>query len=366
MAKADIKKTNVRLGGFSPALADATAVVPWPQKGKTELSPSHTSDYVTNPAESITEAFGAGLDVEIGDSSNFDSGMDFSPTPAPQGFDANQIPKMFEGLLGQIGGQQAPLARPLPADYSPTKTFLATFAGSLGTQLTRNPAILENIQRKLAERDQRRDAIADQNYAQDLLFNQDKSNKLISLRGKILENQIETMLAQGNAEGARIAAENLVKLKAQYEKDLEKMKQAGETARVKMQVEAKTGGEAGKPITMDQMLTQIREIETADPKKLPEVAQKHWGPFPAGKAVVTKQDAAIRVYAGAALGGDTDAVKTLGFTRLMEAVKMKFKIKGQKASADQAKKVAAELRGVGIPWDVVEGQLRAFGFEVGE
>jgi hypothetical protein len=62
-------------------------------------------------------------------------------------------------------------------------TFLGA-CGSLGAQLTKNPAVQDSIMRTLAENESRRKAIEDQNYSQDLVFNQQKASQRLAATGR--------------------------------------------------------------------------------------------------------------------------------------------------------------------------------------
>lgn len=316
---------------------------------------------IANPAEQVANDFGggAGTTVETTSAGGMAIGPppDFSQAalPAPQ-ITAGQIPGMYAGLLQQMQGEAPPLGRPEPAEYSPAQTFLSTFAGILGTQMARNPAIQENILNKLGEREQRRQAIEDQNYANRLLFDTEKRNRLVALRGKILEDQIATALSQGNAEVARIAAQNLEKLRGEHQAYVEKIRQAGELQRTRITVNARgeAGGTKPKPLTMNEYLDNLRNIQSAKPEQFKEV-----GGWFGGKAL-PKEDAMLVVHAAAALGGDTAAVQNLGFRRLVEGVKAKFKVKA-KLRPEQAAKIAGTLlKDYSLPPKIVDQVLGEF------
>lgn len=311
---------------------------------------------IAAPEAGVKEAFSGptnneselGLDFEVGDGG--DSGaMTFPLEERPQPLlQAGQIPGMYQGLLNEVGGEHAPLGRPVPEGIGPTKTFLANFAGTMATQLARNPAILENIQNRLNEDRQRQQAIQDQNYAQDLLFNRDKKNKLIALRGQILEKQIDTALAQGKEDQAAVLAENLQRLQAQgfIEREKEQGFQDRQTERVKATVKAKTGT-AAKPLTMNQFLSQVQDIAGADPKKIPELMKTKVGTGFLGmggeKAPVSKQEALEAIYAGAATGGESAAVQNLGLQRLVTSLKRRLKIPDRLPPDPKAQKRVIDL-----------------------
>lgn len=318
---------------------------------------------IVNPAEQIAGDFGMGgttaIDVMSGTAGPQPGAPDFSQQAIPPpGLTAGQIPGMYAGLIQEIQGQAPPIGRPEPAAYSPAQTFLSTFAGILGTQMARNPAIQENILNTLATRETRRQAIEDQNYANRLLFDTEKRNRLVAIRGQILERQIETALSQGNLEAARIAAQNLEKLRGEHQAYIEKLRQAGELERTRLTVKAREEGGAGgaKPLSMDQYLGQLREIQTAKPEQLKEPGG--FGPF--GGKKLPKADQFLVIHAGAALGGDTPAVQNLGFRRLVEGVKAKFKVT-TKLKPQQAAKIATTLlRDYALPPKLVDQVLGEF------
>ena len=329
-----------------------------------------TAGAIVNPAEEIAQDFAGtdesefdvGIDMEFGGGEAGEGGGEFPllETPDPQ-ITAGQIPGMFGGLLGEVQNQPAPIGRPVPEALDTTKTFLATLAGTLGTQLTRNPAVLQDIQERMAERQRRSQAIEDQNYAEQLLFGKEKFNRLLALRGNILEKQIETALSQGNEEGARVAAENLerIRQRGRIEAEKEAGRQARLTEGTKARLEAKAKEKEGaelKPLTMDQFNQAVKDIATSDPEKLTEImadkVNTGWFGLGGKKPASSKQEALEQIYAGAALGGEP-AVAALGKVRLVNSIKQRLRIPEKLPSNPEAQRriitrLANELSKYGI------------------
>lgn len=298
---------------------------------KREAPAEGVQEAIKAPAAAIEDAYPTtedelGLDLETGGPSDEEgSSATFplleSPDPLVR---PGQVPGLFAPLVQEIEAQRAPLGRPVPTPLGPTRTFLATFAATLASQMARNPAIAENINTKIAQVEQRRQAIEEQNYANELLFSKEKRDKLIALRGNILEKQLALAISQGDDEAARVAAENIERLRNQGR--LEVAKEEGAQARSveRMKITAKSAeGVAGaelKPLTMNDFLKNLNDIAMADTKKLPETSQKLFG-----RNIVSKESMIEEQYAAAAIGGEPD-VKRLGMQRLVQAIKKRLKL----------------------------------------
>lgn len=285
---------------------------------------------IESPSTAVEDAFPTtedelSLDMEVGGGGGEGSSATFPLLETPEPLvRPGEIPGLFAPLVQEVEAQRAPLGRPVPTPIGPTRTFLATFAATLASQMARNPAIAENINNKIALADQRRQAIQEQNYANELLFSKEKRDKLITMRGQILEKQLSLAISQGDDEAARVATENIERLRNQGR--LEVAKEEGAQARSveRMKITAKTAeggaGEPPKPLTMNDFLKNLNDIAMADTKKLPETSQKLFG-----RNIVSKERMIEEQYAAAAIGGDPD-VKRLGMQRLVQSIKKRLKL----------------------------------------
>jgi hypothetical protein len=199
---------------------------------------------------------------------------DLTQQPVPASITPEQIAQMFQPLLEQAQAEQPPLSRPVPAEISPIGAFLGTLAGNLASTFAQNPAHAQQAQRFLAEDAEKRRTIEEQNYAAGLLFDKEKHNRLISLRGKILEAQVGRAIESGDLEAASVATQNLTKFQeglrreaaATAQKNEERsIRVTGEEARktqaARFKLEAEKGRDAKtKPLTSKEYITGINDI----------------------------------------------------------------------------------------------------------
>lgn len=322
---------------------------------------------ITNQAEQAANDVGLqlGIDTEIGTTGpSTDIGAEpaFPAYGGGQGVSQDQIAAMFAPLLGEIQGMNAPSGREVPEPFSPKQTFLSVLAGSLGSQLSRNPAVLEEVYNRINEREVRRQTIEDQNYATSMAFDQNKRMQVLGIHGKVLEAQLQNAIETGNQEAITKHSDALAKFQASVQIYLEKMQQTGATAREKMTIAGRTAGKEGG-MSMVDFLKGLNDIQQADPKKLPETAATWFG----GKRPLSKQDAVMLHYAGGAIGGN-EAVAPLAMGRFITMLKAKYKLPDKISAGPnqekQVRKVMAELISYGLPPQLIATAMGQFGVRV--
>ena len=243
--------------------------------------------FINAPAQTIKKSFSVSGSTKGGGDTTATTvppinTADLAPqTVASAGPSQNEIAQFFQPLLEHIQNEQTPASRPVPADVSPTGTFLGLLAGNLAATFAQNPAFAQQAHQYLAEQEQRRQTIQEQNYAQDLAFNAEKRNKLISIRGQILETQLTKAINDGNLVQANALSKELTKFqegikresqREEAQQGIAKIQEQGRQERLtqaqKVTLTAKEeAAAAGKPITTKQYLDARNDV--AKNKQLP-------------------------------------------------------------------------------------------------
>ena len=255
------------------------------------------ADYVSSPSQTVKSKFSASVSMPgSGDTTAppipgvglADVGQQPVPQSGPSQLD---IATFFQPLLDQIQNERQPLSRPVPAETSPTGTFLGLLAGNLATSFSRNPQFAQQAQRYLAEQEQKRVAIQEQNYADELTFSKEKKNKLIAIRGQILESQLEKAIKDGDQERALVISTNMAKLQEGLQRESQKQQAEREKALIgargaedrktnaanaKIKAEEETT-QASKPLTTKEYLAARNQV--ARNKLLDEKTRSKWQLF---------------------------------------------------------------------------------------
>jgi hypothetical protein len=359
-------------GGFNPAMPGDTLAKPvftaptipaaqdaGYQAGKQAFGPSSTFTFTQSPSAAVSETFKSSI-AEKGptESSGTPGMMAFDPIPPP--LSSSDIASAFQPLFSEIQSQVAPPHQVAPPPTPAMATFLSVLAGSLGAQLTKNPAVQDSIMRTLAENEQRRKAIEDQNYANDAVFNQQKASQRLAATGKVIEAELDSAIKANDMDRVMKAQQNLEKLKGYL--DIQNT-QARETS------------EFNQAVKVEQMKTDAQDAKDAkglDPKdyisrrgdliksKLPErggvmgkISEAITGPK------MTKAMEVARVDKEGLSSGNPNTVKIAQRNILQDAMKL--------AGVDMAtidkkgfEKLKAKLKEV---WDITPEEL---GLEMSE
>jgi hypothetical protein len=264
------------MGGFNPAGADVLAAgiaprVPTAEKAGADVgdqSAGGDEDYVENPIGAVQAAF---------------SGMVSPPEepvppipaeqalPAPIG--ADQIQKAFAPLMAEIQGQKGPPGRAIPPPTPALATFLSVLAGGLGAQLAKDPRIEENIIQTLNQHEQRRQAIQDQNYAEELLFNRERATQRLAAVGQAVQAELEAAIKANDTDRMMKANKNLEMLRQLGEERGIRLTgiEARKTARVEGALKAEIGAKAAEALEPKDYAARRGELLTS--KELPNVPQ---------------------------------------------------------------------------------------------
>jgi len=223
------------------------------------------ADFVGQPSETIKRKFSVSGSTTGGDTTAPPippiSTADLGQQPVPQsGPSQEQIAAFYQPLLDQIQNEAQPLSRPVPAQVAPLGTFLGLLAGNLATTFSQNPAFQQQAQNYLAEQTQKREAIQEQNYAQNLTFDQAKKNKLITIRGQILEKQLDEAIKKGDLAAANAASQNLYKFQEGIKRESDKQEADRRKALIQVQ-----GAEDRKTAGVKAKLSAEEEAAKANP-----------------------------------------------------------------------------------------------------
>jgi hypothetical protein len=175
-----------------------------------------TQTYTTDPAATVSARF----------SETFSGGGGQQPVPPvlppqalPSPLTSDEVSKIFSPLMQQIDADKKIPNQPLPPPTPALATFLSVLAGSLGAQLTKDPRVEESVIRNLQENTVRRQAIEDQNYANDLMFNREKANRRIAATGQMLEAKLKVALDNQDAKTAMVLQGNLRQVRRNVRRD---------------------------------------------------------------------------------------------------------------------------------------------------
>lgn len=264
------------LGGFNSAAPVSTATqmtVPRDVAAEKAGSALADSTYTEDPKGAVKAAFSASSS-ESGGGSN----EPIPPLPKeealPAPLSSNDVASAFAPLLNEISNQKAPPGRPVPPPTPALATFLSVLAGTLGAQMAKDPRVEENIISTLDQHEQQRQAIQDQNYANELMFNREKANRRLSAMGQMLETEVDAAMKANDAERAMKANKNLEILRGFVEgrnimlQGREQQKTASIAANAKM--------EAAPGATLEPKDYASRRGEILTSKNLPENAGHLW------------------------------------------------------------------------------------------
>jgi hypothetical protein len=330
------------------------------------------ADFVAAPSETVKRKFSASVSTSGGGDTTAPAipgvGLaDVAQQPVPQtGPSQADIASFFQPLLDQVQNERAPLSRPVPAETSPTGTFLGLLAGNLATTFSKNPAFAEQSQRYLAEQERKRQAISEQNYADELTFSKEKKNRLIVIRGQILETQLEKAIKEGDQERALVISTNMAKLqeglqresqkqKAEQEKALigargaEDRKTNAAQAKIKMEEEKAA---AGKPLTTKEYLAARNAV--ARNKELDEKTRSKWKafgiplPFGPRDATPTEREEEAEGIDVATIKNGEPTAQRAAKANLKRSILKRLGLLGTTASPEAKMLVRAELEKYGL------------------
>jgi hypothetical protein len=331
-----------------------------------EIMPEST--YTTDPSEAIKNQFSASVETSGGGNTapvaippiNL---ADLPQQPIPDtGPNEAEIFAFYKPLLDQVQNEQTPLSRPVPADISPIGTFLGTLAGNLASTFAQNPAFAAQAQNYLAQHAKQKQAIEEQNYANELAFSAEKRNKIISIRGQILEKTLDEAIKSGDLAKANVASQNLARfqegLKRESQRQEAQRRQAivqeeGRQARLteKTKATAKASEEktaAAKPMTTKEYLQGINDINKN--KNIPNEAKGlFWtdiGPR-IRKEATSHEEALEQFHASAILNGEPTVQKSAK-QNLLRIVKTRLGLIGKEPNAQDIERLDAALSQYGL------------------
>jgi hypothetical protein len=112
------------------------------------------------------------------------------------------IDTMGAGQQAAIQATTPPAPEPVPSVSSPTARAIATFGAGMGSSLTRNPAMLSNMQNQIAAEDEAAGRTRHSNYASQQAYDEHKQGTLLSHQVKLLELKAEEQIKMGDRDGA--------------------------------------------------------------------------------------------------------------------------------------------------------------------
>lgn len=308
-----------------------------------------TPTNISDPRQAIADAF-----------SQFQQGF------TPSGPTSDQIAGLFAPLLGDVQSEQAPLPRPIPQGLNPLQAFAGALASNMGSALTRNPMFAQNFARTIQEQQQRQQAVEDQNYLEDLAFNKEKRNRLLTIRASAMEKQIENLMAQGKEQDAAKLAGQLEKLRGNVEMAVNEAQVPGRVAEIRAQgeearklesikagieqkkidaAEKKATDAANKPYNMSQYQDDIRDVMHLTPEQL-QTKKPGW--FGIGGESIPKGEMLEQLHAKAATSPDKPTA-TAGRRALIMSISKRLGIKDPtNATKKEADLVNAELARYGV------------------
>lgn len=187
------------------------------------------ADYTTAPSVSISDYFrNIVQNPQVGTGQAPPLQLSATPAslqqaPVPPPLSAEQIGAPFKQMEANLGQMQAPPPHAMPPSVNPWGAFGASLAANLGSAFTHNPMFAQTVQAQLEQNRQRQQAIMDENYRNNVMFNQERQNRLFSIRGQALEAQLNEAMRTNDQERAATIAQNLQKL--EMENRLQQMKQ---------------------------------------------------------------------------------------------------------------------------------------------
>ena len=157
---------------------------------------------------------------------------------------------MFDAIMAQIQGQQAPEPMAVPERTSNFGRALAAFTGGMNAVQTGSGQLAQNLQSQIAQNDAAASGAEELNYARKQAFDTQKENKLLDIKMKILEMKREDAVKRGDRDLALKIAEQELKLSEKLKKEKEDRdaqtsleedtrKQATELAKIEAQTQGR-------------------------------------------------------------------------------------------------------------------------------
>ncbi len=315
--------------------------------------------YTQNPSAAVAESFKTSIS-ETGptESNGLPAMMPFDPVPPA--LTSTQIAEAFKPLFSEIQGQVAPAHQAVPPPTPAVATFLSVLAGSLGAQLTKNPAVQESIMKTLADTDARRKAIEDQNYANDLVFNHEKASQRLAAMGQVIETEMQSAIKANDMDRAMKAQQNLEKLRGYLDIQNTAVRE-GLQAKSALAVEEKKAqikaGEEAKPLDPKDYIAKRNDIVKSKLSETGGIMGKI-GEVISGKKM-TKIEEVARIDKEALSSGNPNTAKIAQRNIMQEALRLTGLKMKTNFSREESIKIAKKLKEI---WDVAPNEI---GFSVG-
>jgi len=112
------------------------------------------------------------------------------------------INQMGTGAAAAVNQTTPPAPEAVPQRMSGPARALATFGAGMGASLTRQPAMLTNVQNQINSGDQEASQVEHNNYAMRTAFDQKKQDTLLGQQLRMLELKAEEQIKMGDRDGA--------------------------------------------------------------------------------------------------------------------------------------------------------------------
>lgn len=294
----------------------------------------------------------------------------------PPPLSTSTIESLYQPLRQEIEALPPPTPRDVPPPTPALNSFLSLLGANLGASLLRDPAAADKIFGYMQEKEQQRQTIQAQNYAQDLAFSQNKRAQLVAVRGKALETALQVAIQSNDTERAAKIAENLQKLQgeiqaqtvipAQTGMHLEVAKEEGKQARLtlaeQLRIKLEETAAAGelKPITGKEFLKSIddinknKELGTSQEGLLGPLLRSVFG----GEKKVGKRDMLKASFVTGIMAGDpgvkADAKRRLLMTIYSDLGWLGKKDVSKTLTAAEEAQLAGKLAEYGVTFDMLD------------
>jgi len=328
--------------------------------------------FTTAPSETVKRRFSASVETSGGDPgasptippiNTADLAQQSVPDTGPS---QAEIEAFYKPLLDQVQNQQQPLSRPVPSDISPVGTFLGLLAGNLASTFAQNPAFAQQAQQYIADQSRQKQAIEEQNYANQLANDVDKRNKIISIRGQILEKTLDEAIKSGDFARANVASQNLFKFQEGIKRESDKQTAEREKAQIqergrqerlteRTKASLKTEEEktaARKPLTTKQYLDARNAV--ARNKELDEKTVSQWKVFgvalpfgPRGATPTEREEQMEQIDVATIKNGEPTAVNAAK-ANLLRSVLKRVGLLGGAINEEGKRRLDQELQQYGL------------------
>ena len=294
-----------------------------------------------------------------------------SPLPAP-GIGPEDISSYYQPLLSDIQSEAAPAPRSVPAEVTPMGTFLGLLAGNLASTFGQDPHFAAQAQQYLADYNEKRQKAEDANYVNALEFDKARRNRLTTLRGQILDNQLEIAIQQKNEERQLAILKEKSKLDESLARERQRqdaaqrqalVQESGRQERMTERTKASVRAEeekrtADKPLTTKEYLQALNDV--AKNKELPQGSPWRTGAHVNlfglnfnDTAPTSKEEALERIHATAILNGEPKT-KAAAKENLKRSILKRLGYLGKSPTPESKEQSRLELEKLGLtPADVL-------------